>query len=213
MVAPMTDHLRFAGLDPDLQRRALIDIIRSQPHLIVVLRGMAALGLPDALLGSGAIYNTVWNVLTGRPALTGINDADVVYFDASDLSYEAEDRVIRRAEAHFARLPLRVEVRNQARVHLWFPERFGMAYPRLSCSADMMLYYASKTHAVSARLEADGGISIHAPFGLDDMFSFRVTPNPALPNRETHERKAARAKAVWPELTIVPWPEEQDGSL
>ena len=204
----MTDHLRFAGLDPDLQRRALIDIIRSQPHLIDVLRGMAALGLPDALLGSGAIYNTVWNVLTGRTALTGINDADVVYFDASDLSYEAEDRVIRRAEAHFAGLPIPVQVRNQARVHLWFPERFGMAYPRLSSSADMMLYYASKTHAVAARLEEDGEISIHAPFGLDDMFSFRVTPNPALANRETHERKAARAKATWPELTIVPWPVE-----
>lgn len=207
----MTDHLRFAGLEPDLQRRALIDIIRSQPHLMQVLGGMGALDLPDALLGSGAIYNTVWNVLTGRPALTGINDADVVYFDASDLSYEAEDRVIRRAGAHFSGLPIPVEVRNQARVHLWFPERFGIAYPRLTCSADMMLYYATKTHAVAARLEADGEISIHAPFGLDDMFSFRVVPNPALPNRQTHERKGAQAKAIWPELTIAPWPEEQDG--
>ncbi|WP_297113533.1 nucleotidyltransferase family protein [uncultured Devosia sp.] len=203
----MTDYLHLAGLEPELQRQALIDIIRSQPHLMELLRGMRALDLPDALLGSGAIYNTVWNVLTGRPALNGINDADVVYFDDSDLGYEAEDRVIRRAAAHFARLPLRVEVRNQARVHLWFPERFGMSYPRLTCSADMMLYYATKTHAVAARLEDDGQISIHAPFGLDDMFSFRVTPNPALANRETHERKAARAKAIWPELTIVPWPE------
>jgi uncharacterized protein len=146
----MPDHLRFAGLAPELQRRALIDIIGTQPHLMEVLRGMTALGLPDALLGSGAIYNTVWNVLTGRPALTGINDADVAYFDGSDLSYAAEDRVIRHTEAHFAGLPLRVEVRNQARVHLWFPERFGIAYPQLTCSADMMLYYAAKTHAVAA---------------------------------------------------------------
>ena len=206
MLPAMTDHLRFAGLDPELQRQALVDIIGSQPHLVEVLRGMNALGLPDALLGSGAIYNTVWNVLTGRPALTGINDADVVYFDDGDLSYEAEDRVIRRAGAYFSALPIPVEVRNQARVHLWFPERFGMAYPRLTCSAEMMLFYASKTHAVAARLEADGRISIHAPFGLDDMFGFRVIPNPALPNRQTHERKAARAKAIWPELTIVPWP-------
>jgi hypothetical protein len=204
----MTDHLRYAGLGADQQRRALVDIIALQPHLMEVLRGMNALGLPDALLGSGAIYNTVWNVLTGRPALTGINDADVVYFDDSDLSYAAEDRVIRRAAAHFSGLPVPVEVRNQARVHLWFPERFGLAYPRLTCSAEMMLYYASKTHAVAARLEADGEISIHAPFGLDDMFSFRVTPNSALANQETHERKAARAKAIWPELTIVPWPVE-----
>ena len=72
----------------------------------------------------------------------------------------------------------------------------------------MMLYFATKTHAVAARLEADGTISIHAPFGLEDMFSFRVTPNPVLPNRATHERKAARAKAIWPELEIVPWPAE-----
>ena len=203
----MQDHLRHAGADREVQERVLVEILRSQPHLMAILRGMSELGLPDALLGSGAIYNTVWNVLTGRPLLTGVNDADVVYFDDSDLSYAAEDQVIRRAEAHFAGLPIPVEVRNQARVHLWFSERFGFDYPRLTCSADMMLYFATKTHAVAARLEADGTISIHAPFGLEDMFSFRVTPNPALPNRATHERKAARAKAIWPELEIVPWPD------
>lgn len=202
----MSDHLCHAGTGRDAQERALVDILRSQPHLMALLEGMQALGLPDPLLGSGAIYNSVWNILTGRPVLTGINDADVVYFDDSDLSYAAEDRVIRRAADHFRDLPVPVQVRNQARVHLWFPERFGMAYPQLRSSAEMMLYFATKTHAVAARLEPDGIISIHAPFGLDDMFSFRVTPNPALPNRETHERKAVRAKAIWPELTIVPWP-------
>ena len=202
----MSHHLRYAGATPDLQERVLVEIIRGQPHLMAILEGMDALGLPDPLLGSGAIYNTVWNVLTSRPVLTGINDADVVYFDDSDLSYEAEDRVIRSAEMHFRDLPIQVEVRNQARVHLWFRQRFGMDYPRLTCSADMMRYFATKTHAVAARLESDGAMSIFAPFGLDDMFSFRVTPNPALANRETHERKAARAKAIWPELTVVPWP-------
>lgn len=203
----MPKHLRHAGADAQTQRLVLVEIIRAQPHLMTILEGMRALQLPDALLGSGAIYNSVWNVLTGRPVLSGINDADVVYFDDSDLGYEAEDRVIRRVDAYFSGFPIPVQVRNQARVHLWFPERFGIDYPRLTRSADMMLYYATRTHAVAARLEADGEISIHAPFGLDDMLSFRVTPNPALPNRETHERKAARAKAIWPELTIVPWPE------
>lgn len=202
----MMDHLRYAGRGREAQERVLVEILRGQPHLMAILEGMRVLDLPDPLLGSGAIYNSVWNVLTGRPALTGINDADVVYFDNVDLSYEAEDRVIRRVEHHFRNLPIQVQVRNQARVHLWFPERFGMAYPQLRSSAEMMLFFATKTHAVAARLEDDGEISIHAPFGLDDMFSFRVTPNPALPNRETHERKAARAKVIWPELTIVPWP-------
>ncbi|MHA6296815.1 nucleotidyltransferase family protein [Devosia sp. CAU 1758] len=203
----MPNHLRHAGADPGTQRLVLIDIIRAQPHLMAILAGMNELGLPDPLLGSGAIYNTVWNSLTGRSALTGVNDADVVCFDDSDLSYAAEDAVIRRAEAFFSGFPVPVEVRNQARVHLWFSEWFGFDYPQLTCSADMMLYFATTTHAVAARLEAEGQISIHAPFGLDDMFSFRITPNPALPNRETHERKADRARAIWPELEIVPWPE------
>ncbi|MCW5722968.1 MAG: nucleotidyltransferase family protein, partial [Devosia sp.] len=202
----MANHLRYAGADPDLQRRVLIDIVRSQPHLMHILEGMQALALPDPLLGSGAIYNTVWNVLTAREPLTGIKDADVVYFDAGDLSYEAEDAVIRRAAAYFAASPLPVEVRNQARVHLWFPQKFGTSYPQLQCSADMMLNFASRTHVVAVRLEDDGGMSVHAPFGLDDIFAFRVTPNVRLDNARTHADKAARALGIWPELTVVPWP-------
>jgi hypothetical protein len=204
---PVPDHLRFSGTGEQVQREALEAIIRAEPTLMAVLRGMQALALPDTLLGSGAIYNTVWNALTGRPPLTGIKDADVVYFDDSDLSYEAEDVAIRRAAEYFADLPIPVELRNQARVHIWFPQKFGTPYPRLKSSADMMLYFASRTHAVAVRLEDDDRLSILAPFGLDDIFSFRITPNPALDNAATHAAKAARAKAVWPELSVVPWPE------
>jgi len=203
----MANHLQYSGADPQTQHDALEAIIRNSPLLMDVLRGMRALALPDTLLGSGAIYNTVWNVLTDRPPLTGIKDADVVYFDDSDLSYEAEDAAIRRAAAQFADLPIPVELRNQARVHIWFPQKFGTPYPQLKSSAEMMLYFASRTHAVAVRLEDDGRLGIFAPFGLDDIFSFRVTPNPALDNAATHAAKAARAKAVWPELTVVPWPE------
>lgn len=202
----MVAHLRYSGLDADVQRQGLVGIIADDPVLMRFLRGMADLGLPDPLLGSGAIYNTVWNVLTGRERYAGIKDADIVYFDSSDRSYEAEDQVIRRTQTHFANSPIPVEVRNQARVHLWFPEKFGLAYPELTCSADMLLYFATRTHAVAARIE-NGEIVVFAPFGLDDMFSFRLTPNPVLHNRATHESKAARAVAVWPELQFEPWPD------
>ncbi|MGV3573633.1 MAG: nucleotidyltransferase family protein [Devosia sp.] len=202
----MSDHLRFAGADAEVQRQALIDIIADDPLLMRLLQGMVELELPDPLVGSGAIYNVVWNVLTGRERHRGIKDADLVYFDPHDLSYDAEDQVIRRAEAQFAGNAIPVEVRNQARVHLWFPKKFGLAYPELTCSADMLLYFATRTHAVAARIE-NGKIVVFAPFGLDDMFSFRLTPNPALANRATHERKAARAMQLWPELQFEPWPD------
>lgn len=204
---PMSDHLRYAGRPQHEQRAALEAIIRSSPLLMSVLAGLRDDGLPDHLLVAGAIYNLVWNRLTGRPDLTGINDIDVVYFDGSDLSYEAEDIIIRRLGARFACLPLPVQVRNQARVHLWFERKFGAPFSPLTSSVEMLSRYASKTHAVAARLEPDDGLSFFAPFGLDDIFSFRITPNPALANRAAHEAKAARAKSVWPELTVVPWGE------
>lgn len=78
---------------------------------------------------SGAVYPPVLNHLTGCPLDYGIKSYDLAYFDASKRSYEAEDSVIRRVRAAFGE-PLRsmVEIRNQARVHLWFEAKFGEAY-------------------------------------------------------------------------------------
>lgn len=200
-------HLRFSGADDQTQRDAVEAIIRSQPVLMEVLVGLHDMALPDHLLVAGAIYNEVWNQLTGRPALTGVNDIDVFYFDDSDIGWDAEDRVIKACDQRFAGLGLPVQVRNQARVHLWFEQKFGSPFTPLASSAEMLGRYASKTHAVGARLNADGVMEIVAPFGLDDLFSFRMVPNPVLENRAAHASKGARAKAIWPELVVVPWPD------
>ena len=203
----MTNHLRFAGADPATQRDALEDIIRQHPLLMEVLIGLRELDVPDHLLVAGAIYNEVWNHLTVRPALTGVNDVDVFYFDDSDIGWDAEDRVIKAVEARFAALPVPVQVRNQARVHLWFEQKFGSPFSPLTSAAEMLGRYASKTHAVGARLLADDSMEIVAPFGLDDLLSFRMVPNPVLDNRVSHMKKGERAKTIWPELTLVPWPD------
>ncbi|WP_193334516.1 nucleotidyltransferase family protein [Devosia beringensis] len=204
----MNMHLRYAGAAPESQRQALAAIIRDQPMLMVVLEQLRDMALPDHLLVAGAIYNSVWNALTGRAALTGINDIDVIYFDDRDLGWDAEDRVIKALEARFAGLPIPVQARNQARVHLWFEQKFGIPFLPLRSSAEMLGRYASKTHAVGARLNDAGGLEIVAPFGLDDLFSFRMVPNPVLDNRVAHASKAERAKAIWPELTIIAWPDD-----
>lgn len=199
------DHLKYAGKPETTQRAALESIIRAEPVLMTVLTRLREVALPDWLMSSGAIYNSVWNHLTGRPSMTGVNDIDAPYFDGSDLSYEAEDRVIKQLGELFSDLPVPVEVRNQARVHLWFPEKFNQPFAPLNSSVEMLGFYASKTHAVAAHLNDDDTLTLHAPFGLDDLFSFRITPNHVLDNRQTYEAKGARAKSVWPELTLVPW--------
>lgn len=202
----MMEHLRYSGLPNSEQEQALEKIICSSSELMDVLVGMRDLDLPDWWLVSGAIYNNVWNYLSGRNFMTGVNDFDVFYFDGNDLSYEAEDLQIKRVEKSFANLSHPIELRNQARVHLWAPQKFGHSFTPLKSSQDMLDMFASKTHAVGVRLLGGDALKIAAPFGLDDMFSFRVTPNPALNNRNAHEKKASRAKGIWPELIIVPWP-------
>jgi hypothetical protein len=59
--------------------------------------------------------------------------------------------------------------------------------------------------AGKGRRDGRGRLLIHAPFGLDDIFSFRIRPNRAIDNRETHEIKAARALQFWPELIVQGW--------
>ena len=59
----------------------------------------------------GLPVQTVWNVLAGRPRGTGIRDYDLVYFD-EDLSWAAEDAVIRRVAAAIRGCVGPVETRN-----------------------------------------------------------------------------------------------------
>lgn len=171
-------------------------------HLLQRLRSA---GLPQWRLVAGCLYQTVWNVPTDRKRGTGIQDYDVTYFDAGDLSWQAEDAVIRRVADAAADCVGPVQVRNQARVHLWFQDRFGIAYPPLPCADAALCRYASVVHAVGIRLEADGRLDIVAPFGLSDLFAMVIRPNRALANAASHTRKAERARSVWPEVTVVPW--------
>jgi hypothetical protein len=189
-------------MSADLHAR-LEAILRGAPGLMTVLATARSLALPDWMVFSGAVYQPVLNHLTGRAPDHGLNDYDLAYFDASDLSYDAEDVVIRRAAAAFDP-PLRdlVEVRNQARVHLWFEGKFGEPYPPLASTAEALECFASATFAVGARLEADGTLSLFAPFGLENLFALRLAPNPKRPT-DGFARVAAAAQRRWPELTIA----------
>lgn len=202
----MTDHLHLADLGFEAQCAALERIVRENSDLMGILEILRDTRLPDVFVGGGAIYQTAWNSLTGRQPWQGIKDIDILYFDASDLSWEAEDRVIRRLEALLPEPPVPIEVRNQARVHLWYAQRFGFAIPPLQSSGAALLRYAARCHAVAVRLNADDGLHIEAPFGLDDLFAFRIAPNLRNGSRGTYEEKGGRAQSHWPELTVLPWP-------
>ena len=186
----------------DLETR-LADIVRADPGLMHVLTTVRGLGLDDWRVFSGAVYQSVWNAVTGRPAGYGVRDYDLGYFDP-DVSWDAEDAVIKRVAAAFEP-PFRdmVEVRNQARVHLWFEGKFGEPYEALTGTDEALAGFVAPAFAVGVRLEPDDTISVAAPFGLEDVFSLTIRPNPDRPLARGWDKAVANATARWPELTIV----------
>jgi hypothetical protein len=160
------------------------------------------LALPDAWLVSGCLVQTVWNGLTGRAAGYGISDYDVFYFDP-DTSWEAEDAVIRKLEAQLASLGVKIETRNQARVHLWYGEKHGLPYPPLRCSTEGIDRFLTANTMVGIR-RAGAGYEVYAPNGFDDIANLIARPNPG-PNFSpaNYAAKVARWKEMWPELTVV----------
>jgi uncharacterized protein len=180
----------------------LTAILRAAPSLMRVLAVTRELDLPDWLVMSGAVYQRVLNKLTMRASDYGVRDYDLGYFDASDISYEAEDVIIRRVAAAFDG-PLRsaVEVRNQARVHVWFEGHFGEPYTPLSCTAEALERFVSPMFAVGVRLDDDDRLLIAAPFGLADLFALRLRPNPRRPSTG-FDRVAVAVTRRWPEVKV-----------
>ncbi len=169
-----------------------------------VLTLARALGMPDWRLVSGAVYQPVWNALTGRDLDYGVKDYDLCYFDP-DPSWEAEDAVIQSAAAHFpAPLCDLVEVRNQGRVHLWFEGKFGEPYSPLTCTDEMLERFVCPAFAVGVRLTLDDRLDLAAPFGLADLFALRLRPNPLRPRNPLGFQKVVMScRARWPEVVIV----------
>jgi len=193
---------RYAHLLEAELEEVMLDMIRQTGFLRDVLSRAAELNLPHWRVVSGALYNTVWNELTRRPEGYGIKDVDILYYDP-DTSWEAEGRAIKSATGFPARPP--VEVRNQARVHLWFAKHFDFEIAPIISVEDGIDRFASTTHCVGLRVE-NGRYDLYAPHGLRSVFEMKVRPNPMQDNKATHDAKGARQKAMWPELEIIPWP-------
>ena len=180
-----------------------IDAVLSNPVNRAILSRLPELGLPDAWLVSGSVFQTAWNALTGRAPQWGIKDYDIFYFDA-DTSWEAEDAVIRRVAAAFSSTGATIEPRNQARVHLWYPEKFGAPYPQLERATDGIDRFLARAAQVGIR-PVNSGYELYAPHRLDETTAMTVRPHHCANFRaDLYEAKVASWKARWPELTVVP---------
>jgi uncharacterized protein len=169
-----------------------------------VLARVPQLGLPNWYLGAGAVAQTVWNDLHGFPLETGISDYDVVYFDP-DTSYEAEDAHIQQAKRDLGSLSAQVEVRNEARVHLWYEQKFGKKIKPYISTEDAINTWPTTATAIGVRYDPSGKFFVYAPYGLNDLLGMIVRPNKEQVAQVVYEAKARRWQKVWPGLNILPW--------
>jgi hypothetical protein len=193
-------------------RGRFLELALRNPVNVAVLERVGRLAVPDCWLTAGALFQTVWNVLDGREPAAGIRDYDVFYFDDRDLSWEAENDVIAAAAELFAGLGAIVEVRNEARVHLWYAEHFGVPAKPFSSTKDAVDHFASTTCCFAVRLGEGDEFEVYAPYGFADVFAQRVRPNPVLAPRSVYDGKAARWLREWPGLSVDPWPSTECGA-
>lgn len=172
----------------------------SNPVNAELLQRLDSLRLPQCHLTAGCLFQAVWNRQTGRAPDWGVKDYDVFYFDAADLSWEAEDRVIRAVQALTADLGVAVEVKNQARVHLWYRDRFQADYPQLTRTTDGIDRYliACTCVGIDARSRA-----LYAPNGLDELQRGILRMNPRFAQPAMFRDKARSYQERWPWLSIV----------
>jgi hypothetical protein len=192
------------------ERQQFLSAVLKNPVIGTILERMPRLGLEKWYLTAGGVFQTVWNVVSGREPQAGIKDYDVFYFEDSDLSYEAEDRVIQRVQTLFSDITADIEVRNEARVHLWYEQKFGVPAPPFTSCEDAIDHFASTTCCYGVSTDALGAVHVYAPHGYYDLFALLVRPNPVLAPRAVYETKTARWVQEWPALTVLPWPDSTD---
>src|SRR5260370_18842405 len=125
--------------------------LRQNMWLGEILERFEEIVLPDSWLVAGAIAQTIWNLRCEQPAAFGLKDVDLIYFDEQDLSVEAEASHESRGRNLFQHLPIKLDVKNEAPVHLWYEDRFGDAIKPYSSSADAIATLPPTAPAVRVR--------------------------------------------------------------
>lgn len=105
----------------------------------------------------------------------------------------------------FAGISIPVDIKNQARVHLWYRDKFGVELAPYASLEDAINSWPTTVTSLGARLSSEGKWLVYAPFGLHDLFHLILRPNKALISEDVYLNKTRKWKSKWPELTVVPW--------
>ena len=193
------------SLDLRKQTNHLEHILLQSDVVKEVLKLAPKLEMPNWYLGAGCIAQTVWNFQHGFDLTKGIKDCDLVYFDASNISSEAQERHIQHGKEVFKNISLPVEIVNEARVHLWYEEEFGQKISPYKSAEEAISEWPTTATGVAVRYDKSDIFTVFAPYGLSDLFGLILRPNKLKITKDIYSAKTERWTKIWPKLKVIPW--------
>jgi len=169
-----------------------------------VLDDWLALELPNCWMVAGAVFQTYWNSVHGYSPRHGISDIDIAYFNADDLSEENENKHSVRINRHFEDLGVRFDVKNEARVHQWYEDRFGYSINAYTSAESAMETFPTTAGAIGIRPNGHE-LEAFAPFGFDDLMGLVIRPNKRQITESIYLEKVARWESIWPRVRYLDW--------
>lgn len=186
------------------EEKRLVEILAANDWLMSVLRVVRDVDAPDSAVSAGVIRNVVWDYLHGHSEPTPVRDVDVPFFDPEDLSLDLEHSV---EEDLQRRMPdVLWDARNQARVHLWYEDRFGHPILPIKSLEDAVARNPETATSVAVRLRDDDSLEVIAPCGLYDLLNMVVRHNPRQVSHDYFLRRLhdKRIQQTWPKVTVAP---------
>lgn len=178
-------------------------ILRKNTELMSILEVLEKDSISNYYVGAGAINQTVFNYYHGYDINYGIKDYDIVYYD-EDISYEKEDVVIKRLNDRFNDLDVCVDIKNQARVHIWYYEKYGIKKVPYTSVEDAIARWGATITCIGVRLE-NGQLVVFAPYGLNDIFGMIIRPVKKDFTKENYDERADKWMKKWPMLKKIEW--------
>ena len=189
------------------QNEKLISILKMNTNLIDILNYIETLKLPNYYIAAGSVFQTVWNYYDKKDLNYNIKDIDVIYYNDSDLSVDADIKYYNLIDDFCKNKDYKyeIDVSNEARMHLWKKEKFNIDVEPYKCSEDAINKWIATVHAIGITKE-DDEIRIYAPYGLSDIFSRTIRPIKHNYNtKEIYNKKAKSWNERFDNLNVIEW--------
>lgn len=193
------------NLDILTQFKVLENIIMSSKIINTAIERARLSDMDNYYIGAGCIAQTVWNYLFNNPLEYGIKDIDFVYFDDKNLDCQSENKIISKIKDLYSNLKIQVDVKNEARVHLWYKSHFGYTIEPYTSLESALNTWPTTATSIGVRKDKNNELKVYAPFGLNDLFGKIVRANKAQITKQIYEDKVSSWLKKWPDLKVIPW--------